>query len=116
MEQRPFKLKERPFGQKAVKALPFIVAWMIGAPLLAITAARFLPPLVTILLVFGFFILLIFLHVRSEVPSTEALLSSPCPECGAAPMKFDRGSTGDYVFTCTKCQIEWTLGKSALRT
>jgi hypothetical protein len=43
---------------------------------------------------------------------TTALLMSPCQKCGYSPMRFERGSEGDYVFICDKCQIEWTLNSS----
>lgn len=111
MERRPFTLKERPFRQRLVRALLFIVAWMVITPLIVITIGPHVSRWTTVFMVFGFFALLIILHIRSEMPRLElsTLLVSPCPQCGASPMKFDRGTTGDYVFTCEKCQIEWTF-------
>jgi hypothetical protein len=111
MERRPFTIKEPPFSKRLVLAILFIIAWMGFTPLMVITIGPHVPVLILILLVFGFFALLIILHTRFsrarlDVPN---LLVSPCPQCGATPMKFDRGSTGDYVFTCHQCQIEWTM-------
>jgi hypothetical protein len=117
MERRPFTLKERPFRQRLARALLFIVAWMVIGPLMVITLGPHIPVWTTLLLVFGFFVLLIILHIRSDMawPDLPTLIASPCPQCGASPMKFDRGTIGDYVFTCEKCQIEWTFPNSTTR-
>jgi hypothetical protein len=111
MERRPFTIKEPPFSQRLMRALPFIGAWLVITPLMVITIGPHVPAWTVVLLVFSFFFLLIFLHIRSDMRRVTLpnLLASPCPQCGASPMKFDRSSMGDYAFICDRCQIEWAL-------
>src|SRR5262245_26062657 len=101
MEHRPFTLPELPLRQRFMRALPYVVAWVVLAPLVAIVSIPHLGAW-TALVEMAFLLLLVVLHSRSGLITTSQLLMSPCPECVKTPMRFDRSSQGDYAFLCDR--------------
>src|SRR5258708_1771296 len=101
MERRPFTIPELPPLKRFVRALPFVAAWVVIAPLIAIATIPHLGAW-TVVVELGFLFVLIALHIRTDprIKIQAAVLMSPCLQCGKTPMRFDRGSEGDYVFIC----------------
>ena len=106
MERRPFILKPRTTFKSLALALPFVIGFLITL----FVIGRETGGMTTIVLMLFSAIFFGLLHFRMDPRfKPSALLMSPCPQCGQSPMRFDRSLEGDYVFTCDKCQIEWTL-------
>jgi hypothetical protein len=109
MERHPLILKPRTTFKSVVRALPFVVGWLITL----FVIGRETGGLVTIVLMIASFISFAAWHAFTDPRyKPQALLMSPCPQCGQCPMRFERIAEGDYVFVCDKCQIEWTLPSS----
>ena len=106
MERHPFTMKERVSFKRSIRAVPCVVGFVVSLFFIGRETGGLLTIVLMLASAFAFWMLYIFLTHRM---TTEELLTSPCPKCGQNPMRFDRGSEGDYVFTCDKCQIEWTL-------
>lgn len=90
-----------------VRGLPFIIGLIITLFIIGYATNGLTMVVLMIIspVVFGF------LHLKRNARfEVLALRVAPCRQCGHSPMKFDRSSDGDYVFTCDNCQIEWTLG------
>lgn len=112
MERRPFILKPRTTLTSLLRALPFVIGFLISLFIIG----RETGGLTTIVLMTASAIFFGLLHLRMDPRfKPAALLASPCPQCGQSPMTFERSLEGDYVFTCTKCQIEWTLEQRSER-
>jgi hypothetical protein len=110
MKRRPFTLKEPPTLKRFLKTIPFVVAWLVLAPLIAMAVGPHVDSATLLFVEFAFMIVLIVVHVRTGPRlTTLSLLQSPCPQCGKKPMRFDRSSEGDCAFICDRCQTEWTI-------
>jgi hypothetical protein len=106
MERRPFTIKQRMTLKSVLRALPFIVGFLVALFIIG----RETGGLITIFLMFVTFIFFGASYVLTDPRyKAQALLRSPCPKCGQSPMRYEISSKGDYVFICDKCQIEWTL-------
>ncbi len=105
MERRKLTIPDRPPLKRFVRALPLALGWLA---LLAILV-RVTSPLTWIILILVTIVIFAVLAGWSNGPTRSELLALPCSQCGKTPMRFDRGSEGDYVFICDQCQIEWTL-------
>jgi len=106
MERRPFIHKPRTTLKSLLRALPFVIGFLITL----FVIGRETGGLMTMVLMLLSAIFFGLLHFRTDPRfKPAALLRSPCPQCGHSPMRFERSLEGDYVFICDKCQIEWTL-------
>src|ERR1039458_8161143 len=95
MERHPFSMKQRITLRSAVRALPFIIGWLIALFIIG----RETGGLVTIVLMCVSFIFFGAWYVFTDPRyKTQALLMSPCQKCGYRPLRFERGSEGDSVF------------------
>jgi hypothetical protein len=109
MERRPLIYKPSMSFKDFVRGLPFIIGLMITLFIIGYGTSG----LTMVALMFIALIVFAALHFRANTQfRILALLKTPCPQCGHSPMKYDRSLEGDCVFTCDKCQIEWTLPSS----
>src|ERR1017187_3610460 len=106
MEHRPLIYKPSMTFKDFARGLPFIIGLMITLFVIGYGTSG----LTMVALMFIALIVFAVLHFRANTQfRILALRMTPCPQCGQSSMNFDRSLEGDYVFTCDKCQIEWTL-------